>query len=158
MITMQRCLLIFVFLLISTIAFGEPFLVSDPYPDKGNKPAKFLITINGETHESMPMNTPEGSVYLKYDLVNLSDGTYTAAAKAVDAKGVESSAVTYSFTKTGTKVEPYVSDPVFIDCWFAFIDNLLKDPGETLAIFFRDKSSQIVSPRNLLFGILEDIQ
>jgi hypothetical protein len=103
----QRCFLLFVFLSVSTITFAEPFLVSDPYPIKGAKPIKFLITIDGKTSTSMPVKNSEGSVYFKYDLGSLSDGTYTVAVKAVGAKGVESPSTTYSFKKIGSKVEPY---------------------------------------------------
>jgi hypothetical protein len=105
--TIQRCLIIFVFLTISRIAFGAPFLVSDPYRSKESKPTKFLVTINGKTSESMPVKNSEGFVYMKCDLGNLPDGTYTAVIRAVDAKGKESSPASYSFKKTGTKVEPY---------------------------------------------------
>jgi hypothetical protein len=105
--TMQRCFLLFVFLSVSTIAFGEPFLVSDPYPGKDIKPVKFLITIDGKTLTSMPVKNPDGSIYFKYDLGNLSDGTYTVAVRAVDTEGVESPSTTYSFKKTGSRVEPY---------------------------------------------------
>jgi predicted phage tail protein len=91
----------------STCAFCAPYLVSDPYPKKETKLKKFLITIQGKTSESAPVKNSEGAFYLKYDLGNLPDGTYTATIKAVDSKGKESSPATYSFKKTGTKVEPY---------------------------------------------------
>jgi hypothetical protein len=109
--TTHPCFLIFVFLTISKIAFGAPFLGCDPYPVKGPQPVKFLVTINGKTYESVPAKTFEGSVYLKYDIGDLPDGVYTATAVAVDAKGEESSSATYSFKKVGSAVEPY-SPPV----------------------------------------------
>ena len=96
-----------VFMVMSTFAFGAPFLVSDPYPKKDANLIKFLVTINGETTESVPEKNADGSLYLKYDLEGLREGTYTATIKAVDAKGKESSPATYSFKKTGAKVEPY---------------------------------------------------
>jgi len=95
------------FLIVSTFAFGAPFLVSDPYPKKDTKLTKFLVTINGKTTESAPAKNADGTLYLKYDLGGLPDGMYTAAIKAVDTKGKESSPATYSFKKTGAKVEPY---------------------------------------------------
>jgi predicted phage tail protein len=104
---MQCCFLILVFLAASTIAFGSPFLVSDPYRNKDAKLTKFLVTINGKTSESMPVKNSEGHFYLKYDLGSLPDGTYTAEVKSVDTKGKESSPASCSFKKTGTKVEPY---------------------------------------------------
>jgi hypothetical protein len=103
----HRYLLILIFLAISSIAFGAPFLVCEPYPVGGPQPTKFLITINGKTYESMPAKTPEGSVYLKYDIGDFPDGTYTGTAIAVGEKGAKYSTVTYSFKKTGLKVEPY---------------------------------------------------
>jgi predicted phage tail protein len=105
--TIHQCLFILALLIISSVAFGAPFLACDPYPVKGPQPTKFLITISGKTYESMPVTTPEGSVYLKYDIGDLPDGTYTATAIAVDSKGNESSPVTYSFKKTGSEVVPY---------------------------------------------------
>ena len=105
--TIRSCFLISVFLTISKIAFGAPFLGCDPYPVKGPEPVKFLITINGKTYESVPVKTSEGSVYLKHDIGDLPDGMYTATAVAVDAKGEESSSATYSFKKVGSEVEPY---------------------------------------------------
>jgi hypothetical protein len=96
-----------VFIIISTLAFGAPFLVSDPYPKKDLKLTKFLVTINGKTTESTPAKNADGTFYLKYDLGSLPDGMFTASIKAVDSKGKESSPATYSFKKTGTEVEPY---------------------------------------------------
>ena len=55
----------------------------------------------------MPVKTSEGAVYLKYDIGDLPDGTYTATARAVDVKGEESSPATFSFIKIGSEVEPY---------------------------------------------------
>lgn len=91
----------------STCAFCAPYLVSDPYPKKETRLIKFLVTIQGKTSESVPAKNSEGAFYLKYDLGNLPDGAYTVTIKAVDSKGKESSPATYSFKKTGTKVEPY---------------------------------------------------
>ena len=94
-------------IMVSTWALGAPFLVSDSYSKKDITLTKFLVAIDGETMESAPAESADGTLYLKYDLGNLSDGTYTAIIKAVDAKGKESSPATYSFKKTGAKVEPY---------------------------------------------------
>lgn len=105
---LNRCLFLAALLAsISSYAFGAPFLVSDPYPKKDAKLSKFLVTINGKTSESTPAKNADGTLYLKYDLGSLPDGTFTASIKAVDSKGKESSPATYSFKKTGTKVEPY---------------------------------------------------
>jgi hypothetical protein len=95
------------FIALSALAFGAPFLVSDPYPRKDTSLSKFLVTINNKTGESVPVRNADGSLYLKFDLGGLPDGTYTATIKAVDTKGKESSPATYSFKKTGAKVEPY---------------------------------------------------
>jgi hypothetical protein len=103
----RSILLATLFLIVSTFAFGAPFLVSDPYPKKDTKLTKFLVTINGRTTESAPAKNADGTLFLKYDLGGLPDGTYTATIKAVDTKGKESSPATYSFKKTGAKVEPY---------------------------------------------------
>ena len=103
----RSILLAALFLIVSTFAFGAPFLVSDPYPKKDTKLTKFLVTINGRTTESAPAKNADGTLFLKYDLGGLPDGTYTATIKAVDTKGKESSPATYSFKKTGAKVEPY---------------------------------------------------
>jgi hypothetical protein len=100
-------LIIAALIVVSTGAYGAPFLVSDPYPRQDKGLTKFLVTINGETTESAPSKNTDGTLYLKYDLGNLPDGTYTATIKAVNAKGQESSPATYSFKKTGGKVEPY---------------------------------------------------
>jgi hypothetical protein len=103
----RSILLATLFLIVYTFAFGAPFLVSDPYPKKDTKLTKFLVTINGRITESAPAKNADGSLFLKYDLGGLPDGTYTATIKAVDTKGKESSPATYSFKKTGAKVEPY---------------------------------------------------
>lgn len=94
------------FLAGATIAFGKPFLVSDPYP-KSSKLKKFLVTIDGVTTESMPGKNSDGLAYLRYDLGNLPDGIYTAVVKAVNTKGAVSAPAAYSFKKTGSKIEPY---------------------------------------------------
>lgn len=91
----------------STIALGAPFLVSDAYGTKNGRPVKFLVTVNGKTTESAPAKNTDGSVYLKFDLAGLPDGTYTASVRAVDHKGVESAPATYSFKKTGAEAVPY---------------------------------------------------
>jgi hypothetical protein len=103
----HRCFLIPVFLAISSIAFGAPFLVCEPYPVGGPQPTKFLITINDKAYESAPVKTSDGSVYLKYDIGDLPDGIYTGSAIAVGEKEAKYSTVTYSFKKTGLRVEPY---------------------------------------------------
>lgn len=106
--SMARSIFFFTFFLImSTLAFGSPFLVSDPYPPKESKLSKFLVTIDGKTSESSPAKNSDGSFYLKYDLGELQDGTYTVTIKAVDTSGKESSPATYSFKKIGSQVEPY---------------------------------------------------
>lgn len=94
-------------MLISPCAFGTPFLVSDPYPADDKRVTKFLVTIDGTTRESAPAKNADGTLYLKYDLGDLPDGTYTLIVKAVNAKGQESSPATYSFKKMGGTVEPY---------------------------------------------------
>lgn len=105
---MKRILILAaVLILSSTWAFGAPYLVSDPYPKDDKGLTKFLVTINGKTTESTPAIHADGTPYLKYDLGDLPDGTYTMTIKAVNAKGQESFPATYSFKKTGGKVEPY---------------------------------------------------
>ncbi|HPB39146.1 MAG TPA: hypothetical protein PK125_13435 [Syntrophorhabdus sp.] len=94
-------------ILSATWAFGSPFLVSDPYPREDKGLMKFLVTINGETKESLPAKNADGKLYLKYDLGSLADGIYTVTIKAVNTKGQESSPATYSFKKTGDRIEPY---------------------------------------------------
>jgi len=103
----EKLLLVVALIGFSTSALCAPFLVSDPYPKKETKLTKFLVTINGKTLESTPAKNSDGALYFRYDLGGLPDGTYTAAIKAVNTKGKESSPATYSFKKTGSKVEPY---------------------------------------------------
>lgn len=86
-------------------AAAAPFLVADPYPAKGERPVKFLVTIGGKTTVSTPAKNADGSVYLKYDLGALPDGTYTVSVKAVGRKGIESPPGFCSFRKTGSSVE-----------------------------------------------------
>lgn len=100
-------LIVAALIFVSTWAFGAPFLVSDPYPKDNKGLTKFLVTIDGKTTESVPAKNADGTLYLKYDLGGLQDGTYTMTIKAVNAKGQVSSPATYSFKKTGGKVEPY---------------------------------------------------
>ena len=64
----RSILLATLFLIVSTFAFGAPFLVSDPYPKKDTKLTKFLVTINGKTSESAPAKNADGALFLKYDL------------------------------------------------------------------------------------------
>ena len=97
-------LLILVILMGSTAAFGAPFLVADPYPAKGG-PAKFLVTINGKTYTSLPVKNSDGSLYLKYDLGGLPDGTYQVSVKAVDRKGFESAPGVCQLRKVDNKVD-----------------------------------------------------
>ncbi|OPY71242.1 MAG: hypothetical protein A4E62_01378 [Syntrophorhabdus sp. PtaU1.Bin002] len=104
--TIPYCFLVLMFLAGATVAFGRPFLVSDPYP-KGGKLKNFLVTINGKTTESMPAKNSDGLAYLRFDLGNLPDGIYTATVKAVNTKGAVSLPASYSFKKAGSKVEPY---------------------------------------------------
>ncbi|HEX2966631.1 MAG TPA: hypothetical protein VHO84_12645 [Syntrophorhabdaceae bacterium] len=92
-------------LLFSRAVFGVPFLVSDPYPAKSDRPVKFLVTINGRTEVTEPTRNSDGTVYLKYDLANCEDGSFTAVVKAVDAKGGESPSATLSFRKSGMTAE-----------------------------------------------------
>jgi hypothetical protein len=101
----KGCFLIMIFLAGSSVAFGAPFLVSDPYPAKGKKPEKFLVTIGEKTSVSIPVKNSDGSLYLKYDLGSLPDGVYTVSVRAVDAKGIESLPGACSFKKTGPDAE-----------------------------------------------------
>jgi hypothetical protein len=102
--TIRLCLLALIIFTASNVASGAPFLTADPYPAKGAKPVKFLVTIGGKTVVSVPAKNPDGSVYLKYDLGGLPDGTYAVSVKAVDAKGVESPPGVCSFRKTGSNI------------------------------------------------------
>jgi hypothetical protein len=105
--TIQRCLLIFLFLLISRIALGTPFLVIEETPGQSFKPIKFVVTIDSKTSEFKAFKNSEGFIYLQYDLGNLSDGIYTAIIEGVDGKGVKLSVATYSFKKSSLGVESY---------------------------------------------------
>ncbi|MDR2017536.1 MAG: hypothetical protein LBQ00_01430 [Syntrophobacterales bacterium] len=102
------CFLALLVLAAASVAFAAPFLVSNPYPAKRTTPSQFLITINEKTETSIPAKNEDGSVYLKYDLGGLSDGTYTVYVKAINKKGVESSPSVYSFIKTGSMVEAFI--------------------------------------------------
>lgn len=99
------CLCIVFLLLFGGTGFGVPYLVSDPYPNRSDKPVKFIVTINGNSETTAAAKNPDGSVYLKYDLANCEDGAFTASVKAVDAKGVESQSASLSFKKSGPTVE-----------------------------------------------------
>jgi hypothetical protein len=101
------CFLVFVSLTIWRIAFGAPFLVCEPHPNTDVKPIKYLVTIDGNTSESIAVKNPDGSVFLQYDLGSFSDGIYTVKVRAVDAKGNESPTATVSFKKTGSEAELY---------------------------------------------------
>ena len=102
---MRCCAAILIILSASTAAFGAPFLVADPYPPGGEMPVKFLVTIDGRTTESVALRNTDGSVYLKFDLGDLPEGTHAVSVKAVDAQGNESPPGVCSVRKTGPKVE-----------------------------------------------------
>jgi len=103
--TIRYSFLALIILAISNTVLGAPFLTSEPYRAKTDKPVKFLVTIGGKTVVSMPVKKADGSVYLKYDLGSLPDGTYAVSVKAVDKKGMESAPSVCSITKTGFKGE-----------------------------------------------------
>ncbi|HEX2964711.1 MAG TPA: hypothetical protein VHO84_02950 [Syntrophorhabdaceae bacterium] len=97
-------MLTFLLLLFFRTAIAEPFLVITQIPRQNFKAAKFIITINGKTSESVPFKNSE-EPYIRYDLGGLEDGVYTAVIKAVDAQGTESVPFTLPFKKTGLRVE-----------------------------------------------------
>ena len=65
-------------------ALGEPFLVSDPYPNTERQPARFAIAA-GKQKFSVPAEKQEdGSVRLKFDLALLRDGEQIIEIRAID--------------------------------------------------------------------------
>ena len=84
---------------------AEPFLISDPYPAKGPQPTKFVVAVDGKSTTSAPHRNADGSVVLKYDLGDLSDGTHTIVIKALnDAQALESGEIAYTFNKAGSRI------------------------------------------------------
>jgi len=92
------------FLLASAICFAEPFLVSDPYPKRGDQPTRFSI-VAGQLKFSVPAEKlPDGSVRLRFDLSQLPDGEQVLAITAVnEVKKTESGSVSIRLLKKNGK-------------------------------------------------------
>ena len=99
-------LFIGLFLLTSTLAFADPFLVCDPQTNVTH----YVVTIDGNTTEVLAFDLGNGTVMLRYDLEGISAGTHNTELKAKNIWG-ESVAVPFVFVKAipvapgGTRIE-----------------------------------------------------
>ena len=84
---------------------GEPFLISDPYPNNGDQPTRFVI-VAGKLKYSVPaQKLPDGNVRLKFDVSLLPDGEHTMNVTAIDDRNHgESDSIRLKLVKTGKKV------------------------------------------------------
>ena len=84
---------------------GEPFLISDPYPNDKNQPTRFVI-VEGEYKYNTPaQKLPDGGVRLRFDLSLLPDGEHTVYVRAIDdRKHRESNSTPLRLVKIGEKV------------------------------------------------------
>jgi uncharacterized repeat protein (TIGR02543 family) len=75
------------------------YLESDPYPLTGDQPDHFMVACDGAAAvSSAPAVNTSGARYLYYSLSGLATGAHTCTVAAVDASGVQSAAVSLSFT------------------------------------------------------------
>jgi hypothetical protein len=102
--TVVRTYATVLFLLASALCFAEPFLVSDPYPKKGDQPTRFSI-VAGQLKLSVPAEKlPDGTVRLRFDLSQLPDGEQILEIKAVnEVKKTESGSVSIRLLKKNGK-------------------------------------------------------
>lgn len=94
--------LLLILTLLAGNAFGQPFLVCDPYPASVDQPVSFTITglASGAPVTSAAVTNPDGSVQLHLDLSNppLANATYNVSVTATDVFGHVSTASTLTFT------------------------------------------------------------
>ena len=89
---MKTLLLLFLLLLLPSLAFGSPFLVCDPNPGA----EKIILEINGV---EIPEFAAEADGSLRYDLEGLADGDFIIKAKAGDEWGWSDWSLPFSDTK-----------------------------------------------------------
>jgi len=78
---------IILFLLcLTTLCFGAPFLVSDPYPGPDNQPDGFLVVEQGKPDTPVPLVKNEQNLnYFRWDLAGVSKGTHNLTIYAESA-------------------------------------------------------------------------
>jgi len=84
---------------------GEPFLISDPYPNNADQPTRFAIVVGKLTYSVPAQKLPDGSVRLKFDVSLLPDGEHTMNVTAIDDRNHgKSDSIRLKLVKTGKKV------------------------------------------------------
>ncbi|MCJ7663077.1 MAG: hypothetical protein MUO24_02415 [Desulfobacterales bacterium] len=97
---MKRTFIILgVLALLTSTAWGAPFLVCDPYV-VSEKVDQFSISIDGASAIILPAETlANGTTRIKYDLAPVVAGTHSVSIKAINIWG-ESAASPFSFTRS----------------------------------------------------------
>jgi hypothetical protein len=88
------------------ILLASPYLVCDPVPaslDQFTKPVSYILTgLSPDPLTTPAMVNQDGTVQLRYDLVNLKNGNYTVTAAAVSVLGgVSPASGPFLFRKRG---------------------------------------------------------
>jgi hypothetical protein len=97
--------LFFCIFFVTSLCFGEPFLVSDPYPKSDEQPTDFRIVSQSLNVMVPAEKSPNGIVKLRYDLFNLPDGEHILEITAIDkARGKESVPTVMKIMKKGKDV------------------------------------------------------
>lgn len=92
-------LVIMLFLFLSGMARAGPFLICDPQTDVTH----YVVTIDGQTETVPAFDLGDGTVMLKYDLSNVSEGQHICEIKAKNLWD-ESAPAPFVFTRAGPGV------------------------------------------------------
>ena len=86
-------------------SWGEPFLISDPYPKNADQPTRFAIVAGKLRYVVPAQKLPDGSVRLRFDVSVLPDGEHTMNVTAIDDRNHgESDSMRLKLVKTGKEV------------------------------------------------------
>lgn len=106
----MKCFAAILLVLVPALAFGAPFVTSDPYPPTVTQPDGFMVTMDGGTAVASPAQSVTGGVRLHYDVSGVSSGSHTVRLKAYRNDSVwgrlESDEAVFTFVRPASPGAP----------------------------------------------------
>jgi len=106
----MKYLVAILMVLVPALAFGAPFVTSDPYPTTVTQPDGFVLTVDGGSQITSPAQAVTGGVRLHHDVSGVSTGSHTMRIKAYKNDAVwgrlESDEAVFTFVRPASPAAP----------------------------------------------------
>jgi hypothetical protein len=106
----MKKIIVLLVMLVPSVVFASPFVVSDPYASTVVQPTEFVVRVDGGADVVSPVETVTGGVRLQYDVGGVSAGSHTITVKAVRIDPIwgrlESTTVNFTFVRPAAPTAP----------------------------------------------------